>query len=60
MFHDIMPIKVTPGKSIFQTIEIFYNFYTWFSTDSSSEPCVFLIWPVTLVHEIDEESPFYQ
>jgi len=28
--------------------------------DSSNEPCVFLIWPITVIHVIDEESPFYK
>ena len=28
--------------------------------DTSNEPCMFLIWPVTVVHVIDEESPFYK
>ena len=28
--------------------------------DTSSEPCVFLIWPLTVFHEIDEDSPFYE
>ena len=28
--------------------------------DSSNEPCMFLIWPITVLHVIDEESPFYK
>ena len=28
--------------------------------DSAEEPCVFLIWPITVIHTIDEESPFYK
>lgn len=30
------------------------------SPDSSGEPCIFLIWPITVVHVIDENSPFYR
>eukprot|EP00095_Tigriopus_kingsejongensis_P006162 maker-scaffold40_size501252-snap-gene-2.14 protein:Tk06162 transcript:maker-scaffold40_size501252-snap-gene-2.14-mRNA-1 annotation:"hypothetical protein DAPPUDRAFT_311738" len=28
--------------------------------DSSAESCMFLIWPITVYHVIDEESPFYK
>ena len=28
--------------------------------DSAEEPCVFMIWPITVMHVIDEESPFYK
>ena len=28
--------------------------------DTADEPCVFLIWPLTVVHVIDEDSPFYE
>ncbi len=28
--------------------------------DSSSEPCVFLIWPITVIHVLNEDSPFYK
>ena len=28
--------------------------------DSAEEPCVFLIWPITVIHVIDEDSPFYR
>lgn len=28
--------------------------------ETSCEPCVLLIWPLTLIHVIDEESPFYE
>ena len=27
--------------------------------DSAEEPCVFMIWPITVLHVIDEDSPFY-
>ncbi len=30
------------------------------SPDSSSEPCIFLIWPITVLHVLDEDSPFYK
>ena len=29
------------------------------SPDSSEEPCIFLIWPMSVVHVIDKESPLY-
>ena len=28
--------------------------------DSAEEPCIFLIWPLSVVHVIDEDSPFYK
>lgn len=28
--------------------------------ETSNEPCVLLIWPLTIIHEIDEDSPFYE
>ena len=28
--------------------------------DSAEEPCIFLIWPLSVVHVIDENSPFYK
>lgn len=28
--------------------------------DSCDEPCIFLIWPITVIHIIDEDSPFYR
>ena len=28
--------------------------------DSSNEPCIFLIWPITVIHVIDEDSPFFK
>lgn len=28
--------------------------------DTSCEPCILLIWPLTLIHVIDEDSPFYE
>ena len=28
--------------------------------DSAEEPCVFMIWPITVLHVIDEESPFFK
>ena len=28
--------------------------------DTSNEPCMFLIWPFTVMHVIDKESPFYK
>ena len=28
--------------------------------DSAEEPCIFLIWPISAVHVIDKESPFYK
>ncbi len=28
--------------------------------DSAEEPCIFLIWPLTVIHVIDEDSPFYR
>lgn len=28
--------------------------------DSSDECCIFLIWPITVLHYIDDESPFYK
>ncbi len=28
--------------------------------DSSNEPCMFLIWPFTVIHVIDKDSPFYK
>ena len=28
--------------------------------NSAEEPCIFLIWPITVVHIIDEESPLYK
>jgi potassium inwardly-rectifying channel subfamily J len=28
--------------------------------DSAEEPCVFLIWPITVIHIIDSESPFFK
>ena len=27
--------------------------------DSSSEPCIFFVWPLEVVHIIDEDSPFF-
>ena len=30
------------------------------SPDSSEEPCIFLIWPMSVVHVIDKDSPFYK
>lgn len=27
--------------------------------DSAEEPCVFMIWPITVLHVIDQDSPFY-
>ena len=29
------------------------------SPDKSDESCIFFVWPLEIVHEIDEESPFY-
>ena len=29
------------------------------SPDSSNEPCIFFVWPLEIVHIIDEESPFF-
>ena len=28
--------------------------------DTANEPCVLLIWPLTILHVIDEDSPFYE
>lgn len=28
--------------------------------DTANEPCVLLIWPLTILHIIDEDSPFYE
>ena len=28
--------------------------------DSTEEPCIFLIWPMSVIHVIDENSPFYK
>ena len=28
--------------------------------DCAEETCIFLLWPATVIHEIDEESPFYR
>ena len=28
--------------------------------DSAEEPCVFMIWPITVLHVIDEDSPFFK
>ena len=28
--------------------------------DSAEEPCVFLIWPISAVHVIDKDSPFFK
>ena len=29
------------------------------SPDSANEPCIFFVWPLEIVHTIDEESPLY-
>ena len=29
------------------------------SPDSTEEPCIFFVWPLEIVHIIDEESPLY-
>ena len=29
------------------------------SPDSAEEPCIFFVWPLEIVHTIDEESPLY-
>jgi hypothetical protein len=47
--------KVTEEGEMFHDVEPIK-----ITPDSSCEPCVFLIWPITLVHEIDEDSPFYR
>ena len=28
--------------------------------ETANEPCVLLIWPLTIIHVIDQESPFYE
>jgi len=30
------------------------------SPDTTQESCIFFVWPLDIVHEIDEESPFYE
>ena len=29
------------------------------SPDSANEPCIFFVWPLEIVHTIDEESPLF-
>ena len=29
------------------------------SPDTTSEPCLFFVWPLEIVHTIDRESPLY-
>ena len=28
--------------------------------DTSEEPCIFFVWPLEVVHTIDEDSPLYE
>ena len=30
------------------------------SPDSASESCIFFVWPLEIVHIIDQDSPFYE
>ena len=30
------------------------------SPDTTEESCIFFVWPLDIVHEIDEESRFYE
>ena len=30
------------------------------SPDTTEESCIFFVWPLDIVHVIDEESPFYE
>ena len=30
------------------------------SPDTTEESCIFFVWPLDIVHEIDKESPFYE
>ena len=43
---------------ITQQIKYFPNFQVGTDPDGE-EDCLFFIWPTTIVHKIDEESPFY-
>ena len=27
--------------------------------DTSNEPCIFFVWPLEVIHKIDEDSPLY-
>ena len=29
------------------------------SPDTTTESCIFFVWPLDIVHEIDKDSPFY-
>ena len=35
------------------------NYHTQVDPDTASESCMFFVWPLDLVHVIDEDSPFY-
>ena len=40
--------------------ELFYEMKTLkIKTDTISESCVFFVWPLEIVHVIDQDSPFY-
>ena len=47
--------RITKEGEMFHDVEQFN-----ITPDSSNETCIFLIWPITVVHVIDKESPFWR
>jgi len=50
----LMRRKVTEEGEIYQDMKMLK-----ISPDSANEPCIFFVWPLEIVHTIDEESPLY-
>jgi hypothetical protein len=46
--------KVTKEGEMYHDVENLF-----IQPDSSNEPCLFLVWPFTVTHVIDKESPFW-
>ena len=47
--------KITQEGEIYQEME---NLKV--TPDTSGESCLFFVWPLDIVHVIDEDSPFYE
>jgi len=47
--------RVTAEGEIYQDIQMIKV-----EPNSSQEPCIFFVWPLEIVHVIDQDSPFYE